>query len=140
MMKLFAATQRGGEYWHNFTQEHAPSYPSHTEPFNTGRVRLRSHYKRDLSLAQAKSIPYIFIREESWNLFKGYSTIKHNYEVNIIRGDKVVIDYSTGLMWHQSGSPRAVTLKAARSLLQRLNNHGYAGYHDWRLPTLEEAA
>jgi uncharacterized caspase-like protein len=60
------------------------------------------------------------------------------------RNDKVVLDYATGLMWHQSGSSRffrvfSGTLKTANAWVKRLNKKRYAGYDDWRLPTVEEA-
>ena len=42
-------------------------------------------------------------------------------------------------MWHQSGTPGKTTWNEAKKLMQRLNNRGYEGYHDWRLPALEEA-
>ncbi len=42
-------------------------------------------------------------------------------------------------MWHQSGIPGTTTWNEAKRLIQRLNNRGYGGYYDWRLPTLEEA-
>ena len=94
---------------------------------------------RKLSVSQVQSIPNISItKEEVWG-FCGHSTIVHDYELKSIKGDKVVIDYSTGLMWHQSGSESNLNYKEATQLLDELNKEGYAGYHDWRLPTLEEA-
>ncbi len=56
-----------------------------------------------------------------------------------IQGDKVVMDRSTGLMWQQSGSPDYLYWKDVQKWIDDLNRKGYAGYHDWRLPTLEEA-
>ncbi len=77
--------------------------------------------------------------------FYGHSTINHDYNPKAIRGDKVVVDNATGLMWHQSGSDYMYwdeAKKWIKKLNKRswLNKGGYAGYHDWRLPTLEEAA
>jgi hypothetical protein len=57
-----------------------------------------------------------------------------------VKDDKVVVDFSTGLMWHQSGSSDYMTLETAKFWISNLNCNGYAGYHDWRIPTLEEAA
>ena len=58
----------------------------------------------------------------------------------MINSDMVVIDHTTGLMWHQSGSEEYLTWKVAKKWVAELNINGYAGYKDWRLPTLEEAA
>ncbi len=106
-----------------------------------------------LSIYQVQSIPNISItKEEVWG-FCGHSTIVHDYELMSIKGDKVVIDYSTGLMWHQSGSDEYMSWLSENFFgleytsrwnkpeqwLKKLNEKGYAGYHDWRLPTLEEA-
>ena len=55
-------------------------------------------------------------------------------------GNSVVIDSATGLMWHQSGSDEHTKWNHAKDWIRSLNSRGYAGYLDWRLPTLEEAA
>jgi len=44
------------------------------------------------------------------------------------------------LMWHQSGSFKNMSWKKAKKWVTKLNENGYAGFTDWRLPTLEEAA
>jgi uncharacterized caspase-like protein len=102
-------------------------------------VNLRSSY-RDLSVSQVQSMSNISIRsKEDWG-FYGHSTIKHNYNLETIRGDKVVVDNATGLMWHQNGSDDSMKEKEVKKWIRGLNRKGYAGYSDWRLPTLEEAA
>lgn len=50
-----------------------------------------------------------------------------------------MVDDATGLMWQQSGSPNYMKYAAAEQYVQKLNNQRFAGYSDWRLPTLEEA-
>lgn len=42
-------------------------------------------------------------------------------------------------MWHQSGSSEYMNWKKAKKWLKKVNMKGYAGYSDWRLPTVEEA-
>lgn len=68
-----------------------------------------------------------------------YSTISHSYEANTIKDDKIVIDHATGLMWHQSGSFKNISWRRSKKWVTELNEKGYAGFSDWRLPTLEEA-
>lgn len=108
-------------------------------PRNSQRIKLRSSY-RDLSLSQVHSMPNISMRKDDQWGFYGHSTINHNYETTSINGDVVVIDHTTDLMWHQSGSSDYMRWSIAENWIRNLNNRGYAGYHNWRLPTLEEAA
>ncbi len=108
-------------------------------------LRLRSSY-RALKKNEVRSILKsrgFFSKEYKWN--KEYSNpngrgILHHYERKSIAGDCIVMDHATGLMWHQSGSDGSLRYKKAQEWLDDLNRRGYAGYSDWRLPTLEEGA
>jgi len=103
------------------------------------RITLRSSY-RNLSVSEVYSMPNIYIRKfDEWG-FYGHSTIIHNYEKKSIKGGNVVIDHTTGLMWLQSGSKDYMQWNLANGWVKKLNTMGYAGYSDWRLPTIEEAA
>ena len=102
-------------------------------------ITLRSSY-RDVSVSQVMTMPNISIRTKGLQSVAGHSTINHNYNLKTIRGDKVVLDHATGLMWHQNGSDKNINYKKAKKWLMTLNRSGYAGYNDWRLPTVEEAA
>ena len=103
------------------------------------RINLRPYYKI-VPLSEIENIPNIVIHEQKENQgFFGHSTISHDYEVNIIKDDKVVIDYATRLMWHQSGSFKNMSWKRAKRWVTELNEKSYAGFSDWRLPTLDEA-
>ena len=63
----------------------------------------------------------------------------HQYYVQEINGDKVIFDEATSLMWQQGGSSERMGFKKFENWIKELNQKGYAGYSDWRLPTLEEA-
>jgi hypothetical protein len=103
------------------------------------RVNLRPYYK-ELSVPQVHEIPNVAIRKkEKWG-FHGHSTIDHDYYLKTINDDKVVIDHATDLMWDQSGSDKYVSWKGAKKWIENLSKKGFAGFHDWRLPTVEEAA
>lgn len=52
---------------------------------------------------------------------------------------QVVYDHATGLMWQQFGSDGFMTYRKAMDYIRKLNDEQFAGYSDWRLPTLEEA-
>lgn len=67
------------------------------------------------------------------------SGINHQYEFKTIKGDIIVIDHATGLTWQQSGSSNCMSFNKAQNYIKGLNNQSFAGYNNWRLPTLEEA-
>lgn len=102
-------------------------------------IELRSSHM-NLSVSRVQSMPNISIRrKKAWG-FYGHSAIEHEYETKIIGDDKVVIDHATGLMWHPSGSYEYMKRKEVKKWIRGLNRRGYAGYFDWRVPTVEEAA
>ena len=99
---------------------------------------LRPHYKV-VSLSDVEEMSNVLMRESKGSQgFIGHSTITHNYEVNN-KGGKVVIDRATRLMWHQSRFSQKYELEEAKKWVKELNKQVYAGFTDWRLPTLEEA-
>lgn len=112
---------------------------THPLDSNASATNLRSSY-RELSVAQVQSMPNMFIRSKEYSGFRGHSTINHSYSTKSISGDKVVIDNATGLMWHQNGSDEMIFWDKAKEWVRSLNDRGYAGYSDWRFPTVEEAA
>jgi len=105
---------------------------------DSGKYQEPSYKK--LSVSQVQSMANMSIREKEKMGFFGHSTINHDYNLKTIKGDKVVVDNATGLMWHQSGSDGYMEWNRAKEWVRGLCGRGYAGYHDWRLPTLEEAA
>ena len=107
-------------------------------------ITLRSSYKK-LSVSEVQSMPNVTIHEKVEDFFGHasglicHSTINHDYNPKTIRRRKVVVDNATGLMWHKGGSGRRFTWVDAKGWIESLNSEGYAGYHEWRLPTVEEA-
>ena len=104
-----------------------------------GSITLRSSYKK-LSVSEVQSMPNVSIRKKDEWGFYGHSTINHDYNLKAVSGDVVVVDNATGLMWHQSGSDDWMSWDEAKEWVEDLNSEeGYAGYQDWRLPTVDEA-
>ena len=115
------------------------SAPIHSAENMEPKINLRP-YCKIVTLSEAEEIADIVIHEKKFNQgFFAHSTISHDYEENIIDDDNIVIDHATGLMWHQSGSFKNISWKSAKRWVIKLNENGYAGFTDWRLPTLEEA-
>lgn len=65
---------------------------------------------------------------------------EHEYESATYRGDAVVIDHATGLMWQRRGSEGVLDLATAQAYAGEQNSEEFAGFADWRLPTIEELA
>ena len=97
------------------------------------KIRLRSE-KSTLSVDQARAMisAHNFYCAR-WNDIG--TGIEHEYEVQAL----VVVDHSTGLTWQKSGSDDRHELQAVEKYLSDLNAKMWAGFSDWRLPTLEEA-
>lgn len=66
------------------------------------------------------------------------SPIDSNYEVQILHDKYVVIDHRNRLMWQQAGSPTMMIWKDTKDYIASLNQEQFAGYSNWRLPTIEE--
>ncbi|MBN1155834.1 TIR domain-containing protein [candidate division KSB1 bacterium] len=81
-----------------------------------------------------------YCKESSWS--KDYCNpdgkgFPHHYQVS--KDKLTVLDASSGLLWQRSGSDEYMKLDKAEKYIDTLNSENFAGYHDWRLPTLEEA-
>jgi hypothetical protein len=98
---------------------------------------LRSGYKT-MSEDEVKSmVNSSSFFDKRWNRYRSFP---NNFELKIVEEHKVVIDHATGLVWHRSGSQFPLKYAEAALWIKDLNNKGYAGYNNWRLPTVEEAA
>jgi len=97
------------------------------------RVSLRAEPEQPISEDYLKDIikRYDFF-DINWNKYGSFANdLKDN-------GDGTVTDRATGLMWQKSGSPRAKAWRSAKSYVEGLNFNKFAGYSDWRFPTIEE--
>lgn len=99
---------------------------------------LRFHPTK-LSNDDAKAMikKYGFYDREKNPVAKGFNV---KFDVESKMGDLVIfdIDYSM-LIWQQGGSDMSMNYEDANNWIAKLNQNGYAGHKDWRLPTLEEA-
>jgi|GEM_PF-1007431 len=65
---------------------------------------------------------------------------QHQYKAQTLKGDKVVVDHVTDLMWQYSGSDELLMWEGVQDYVDQMNQKKYAGFSDWRLPTVEELA
>jgi len=93
--------------------------------------------KPDLPL---RNTPITVSSEEVQNKFKvdknlrPLEYVKNDFKDN---GDTIT-DHATGLMWQKSGSPNYMNYENAKAYIEELNSRKFAGYSDWRLPTVDE--
>ncbi|CAN2041788.1 Protein containing DUF1566 [Candidatus Magnetomoraceae bacterium gMMP-15] len=74
-----------------------------------------------------------------WN--ENISNDKGNFINNFKKAKNgTIIDKKTKLMWQQAGSPGYMSWEGAKGYIHALNKKGFAGYNDWRLPTIKELA
>ena len=72
-----------------------------------------------------------------WNKYGHFNNL---FEKKIVGSRLVIVDAATGLMWYFSGSKRPMKHERISGWMEWFNKRQFAGYGDWRLPTLEEAA
>jgi len=95
-----------------------PKYPRRLKPLDSvSKKETRSRFHLDNNQRPKKYVPN---------------------EFELFRKDKVVIDPATGLMWRQGGSPKSIRYHDALKYVRRLNSNQFAGFKDWRLPTIDE--
>jgi tetratricopeptide (TPR) repeat protein len=76
-----------------------------------------------------------------YNLYDSNSNPRGSFRNDFVdNGDGTVIDRATGLMWERGGSPSIRSFKRSKFYVRKLNEGNFAGYSDWRLPTVEELA
>lgn len=66
--------------------------------------------------------------------------MRHEYKQMESQGVQVILDHATGLLWQQHASTEPMSWPAAFEYAASLNRQHYAGYEDWRVPTIEELA
>lgn len=75
-----------------------------------------------------------------WNFFDAELNASGRFANWLVAGpdERTVIDLKTGLMW-QRGGLDINSLRQIRKDIATTNEEGFAGYNDWRMPTIEEA-
>ncbi len=89
---------------------------------------------------QLRSEPLIVSNYEHEKLFKIESDLRPPQYIKNDFDDQgnVVVDHVTGLMWQKSGSLEPLRYKDAWLYITQLNREQFAGYGDWRMPTISE--
>jgi hypothetical protein len=115
--------------WEQFVGKDIAYEPACPELLETTRIQLR---REKMTSSDMEALSLNLQQRGGW----GYpiEDITNDFED---RGD-VVVDQATGLMWQKAGSKKALTYKEAQKYVEDLNQKKFAGYNDWRLPTIPE--
>ena len=68
-----------------------------------------------------------------------YSVATFAGDDRFVFSQKTVTDQRTGLTWTRDADMGLRDWNGAFELVEMLNKKNYAGFHDWRLPSKEEA-
>jgi len=103
-------------------------------------IRLRSTPDENLTADEVREMlrkyDFYCIGGYSWSNPKGKG-IANDFILQ--PNGQAILDRATGLMWEQSSSPNYMLFEEAQKYVDELNRREFAGFSDWRLPTLEEA-
>ncbi len=74
-----------------------------------------------------------------WGFFDSKINPEGSFQTHLRdNGLQTLVDQRCGLMWQRGGIDIS-SLRTMNRAVEDLNKDGFAGYHDWRLPALEEA-
>jgi hypothetical protein len=87
------------------------------------------------------TIDYIKYMVKRYAFFENNWNISGSFDNDFVdNSDGTVTDRTTGLMWQKDGSSSGIRRRRALSYAKKLNKDQFAGYSDWRLPTVDELA
>lgn len=121
----------------SFASEEAVINQKKTEPSTTLPVIIQSQPSAVSQKEMIEMLKKHNFFDYYWN--HGAKGFSNNFELQILNGDTVVIDSASRLIWQQGGSSKAMSYEDAGKWIEMLNQNQFAGYRNWRLPTLKEA-
>ena len=116
--------------------------------------KAQPHNQVVASIAPSDIHPKITLRNEAIGRLSRYSLKEMIYRYNFFDSamnrsggfqnkfadnrDGTISDLATGLMWQKGGSEKSIRIMSISRHINYLNKKVFAGYSDWRLPTIEE--
>ncbi|MDY7039103.1 MAG: DUF1566 domain-containing protein, partial [Thermodesulfobacteriota bacterium] len=109
------------------------------------KERKRNQFRREGTDLNEKDVKVMLSQYDFYSTCMGYNIGFCNQDGDFNNdfndnNNGTITDKSTRLMWQKSGSLEGVDWEGARRYVNELNHQHFAGYSDWRLPTLEELA
>jgi len=115
-----------------FNGEGGQKYEQERETVTDTVKKLKYQLRKTPITASDEDFKSRFGLNKDW---KPLEYVENDFKDN---GDGTITDRATGLMWQKSGSPNYIYLKDVPAYIEELNSERFAGYSDWRLPTVDE--
>lgn len=104
------------------------------KPSVTPLIQLRSE-PQPVAYKDAPDVFGLHIVRKGGSIYwRPRNDIDNQYELQ----GEIIIDHVTGLMWQQAGSKDRIAFKDIPAYIQQLNQERFAGYSNWRVPTIPE--
>ena len=129
LKKMLQERQQGGKS----PEDRIAAIPKESTEAKLKRITLRStpdsnYYETDL---------YKTIKEHNF-YSKSYNPSGDFINDFVDNGNGTITDIVTGLVWQKEGSQTEITFGTAQEYVRDLNEKRFAGYTNWRLPTIDE--
>lgn len=111
------------------------------EPLSSKQKNVLKHFLPKCEVFQSlRNKPLMVSENEPKKVFELHD---NRQPLEYIRNDyedkgEIVLDHATGLIWQKAGSPNFMNYQDAQKYVKKLNRERFAGYDDWRLPTIPE--
>lgn len=115
-------------------EDMGPALPYRSAVDEPQDITLLPAVARDIRDEEAAAI----VRQ--WNFYDAELNGRGRFDNLLVGADdgRLAVDLRTSLMWQRQGFDIA-SLRMMQKKVDEANAQGLAGFHDWRLPTLEEA-
>jgi len=93
--------------------------------------------KEPITVSDDEALKTFKLKKDSSGWRKPVEYIENDFQDN---KDGTITDRATGLMWQRAGSDNFMKYQKAEAYIEDLNSKKFAGFEDWRLPTIDELA
>jgi hypothetical protein len=93
--------------------------------------------KEPITVSEGEALKIFGLKKDSDGWYRPLDYVGNDFNDN---KDGTITDRATGLMWQKSGSGNFMKYELAELYIAEINRIKFAGYDDWRLPTVDELA
>jgi len=90
---------------------------------------------KPITVPENKESKVFKLKQDSYGFWRPREYVENDFRDN---GDGTITDHTTDLVWQKAGSPNYMPYEDVPAYIEKLNCEKFAGYSDWRLPTIDE--